>query len=120
MQSGGTPEQLLLEAIGFLKSDVERARSNVAEARRMCDSNGGPTEEQTQLLELLTARLPPPEAATGEQSLAEMFPGTARAPTGRSLILPGTPSFAELAAKAKEKREAKVKEARQAATKENE
>ena len=103
-----SPEELLLEAIGFLKSnDVERARSNVAEARRACDSSGGPTEEQSQLIALLTARLPPPKAEPAEPTLDEMFPGTTAAPTGKSLIMPGTPSMAELAAKAKAKREQK-------------
>lgn len=103
-----TPEELLLEAIGFLKSnDMDSARSNVAEARRICDSNGGATDEQSQLLDLLTARIPPPKVAPIEPTLADMFPGTTAAPTGKSLILPGTPSFAELAANAKAKREAK-------------
>ena len=32
-------EELLLEAIGFLKTnDAEKARANVAEARRVCDA----------------------------------------------------------------------------------
>ena len=109
MDSGAesTPEELLLEAIGFLKgNEIERARSNVLEARRRCDRNGGPTDEQSQLLDLLTARLPPPKAKDPEPTLAEMFPGTTAAPTGDSLVLPGTPSMADLAAKAKEKRDA--------------
>ena len=34
---GSTPEELLLEAIGFLKAnEMERARSNVEAARRLC------------------------------------------------------------------------------------
>ena len=107
---GQSPEELLLEAVSFLqKKEIERARSNVVEARRICDTNGGPTAEQTQLLELLTSRLPPPKSEPEQPTLAEMFPGTTAAPTGESLKLPGTPSMAELAAKAKEKREAQRK-----------
>ena len=110
-----TPEEMLLEAIGFLKSnEIERARANVLEARRACDRSGGPTAEQTQLLELLEARLPPPATSAPEPTLAEMFPGTAPAPTGESLKLPGTPSMAELAAKAKAKREAAASKKRAA------
>ena len=104
---GPTPEELLLEAIGFLKAnDIEKASSNVAEARRVCEQqDGGATDEQNQLLDLLTARLPT-KVEEPEPSLADMFPGTQAAPTGESLVLPGTPSMAELAAKAKAKREA--------------
>jgi len=110
-----TPEELLLEAIGFMKSnEIERARSNVQEARRVCDSGGGPTDEQAALLELLESRLPPPKVATPEPTLAEMFPGTQAAPTGQSLVIPGTPTFAELAAKAKEKQDAKLREQQEA------
>ena len=96
---------MLLEALGFLKrNEIDRARSNVLEARRVCDSNGGPTEDQAQLLELLTARLPKSAGRASEPTLNELFPGTVAAPTGQSLVLPGTPSMADLAAKAKEKR----------------
>ena len=102
-----TPEELLLEAVGFLKGNqIELARTNVAMARRICEDNGGATVEQGQLLELVSSRLPPPAAKAAEPTLAEMFPGTTAAPTGESLKLPGTPSMAELAAKAREKREA--------------
>ena len=47
-----------------------------------------------------------------EPTLEEMFPGTTAAPTGKSLVLPGTPSMAELAAKAKEKRALRKSERR--------
>eukprot|EP00326_Haptolina_ericina_P021754 CAMPEP_0181176276 /NCGR_PEP_ID=MMETSP1096-20121128/4541_1 /TAXON_ID=156174 ORGANISM="Chrysochromulina ericina, Strain CCMP281" /NCGR_SAMPLE_ID=MMETSP1096 /ASSEMBLY_ACC=CAM_ASM_000453 /LENGTH=131 /DNA_ID=CAMNT_0023264349 /DNA_START=27 /DNA_END=422 /DNA_ORIENTATION=+ len=110
-----TPEELLLDAIGFMKSNkIERARANVQEARRVCNSNGGPTDDQTALLSLLDARLPPPKAAAPQPTLAEMFPGTQAAPTGSSLVMPGTPTFAELAANAKEKQDAKLREQREA------
>ena len=93
-EAGPTPEALLLEALGFLKrNEIDRARSNVLEARRVCDSNGGPTEDQAQLLELLTARLPKSAGRASEPTLNELFPGTVAAPTGQSLVLPGTPEF---------------------------
>ena len=110
-----SPEEMLLDAIGCLKdNNIEDARRLVSDARSLCDGNGGPTSEQTALLDLLTSRLPPPKAKQAEPTLAEMFPGTTAAPTGRSLILPGTPSFAELPANAKKKKEAKDAAARQA------
>ena len=43
---------------------------------------------------------------------ARSFPGTSAAPTGHSLILPGTPSMAVLAAKMDEKRRAAAERSR--------
>jgi len=109
-----TPEQLLLAAIGHLKGgDVPSARSDVEAARRLCEANGGPTDEQAQLLGLLSSRLPPPVSETPEPTLAGMYPGTTAAPTGKSLVMPGTPSMAELAAKAKARREAAIRKAQE-------
>ena len=106
-----TPEELLLEAVGFMgKKDLVKARSSFEQAKRMCAGNGGPTDEQAALLELLSSRLTV-TIAEKPPSLAEMFPGTQAAPTGSSLVLPGTPSMADLAAKAKAKREAAAKAA---------
>lgn len=108
-----TPEEHLLAAVGFMRdNDFEKARSSVAKARQLCDGNGGPSAEQAALLELLDSRLPTIIQEDEEPSLAEMFPGTTAAPTGESLVLPGTPSMADLAAKAKEKREAAADAAR--------
>lgn len=103
--TSSTPEELLLEAVGLMRANkLEQARLSFAQAKTMCHRNGGPTDEQAALLELLGSRLSLPKQA--EPSLAGMFPGTMAAPTGESLVLPGTPSMAELAAKAKEKRQA--------------
>jgi len=102
----GTPEELLLKCVELMRdNEMEKARFSLTQAQRLCDSNGGPTEEQAALLELLGSRLPMP-VVEKEPSLDEMFPGTTAAPTGASLVLPGTPSMAELAAKAREKRQA--------------
>ena len=106
-----TPEELLLEAVGFMRKDeLVKARSTYEQARRMCAGNGGPTDEQAALLKLLGSRLTV-TITEKPPSLAEMFPGTQAAPTGQSLILPGTPTMAELAAKAKAKRAAAAKAA---------
>ena len=109
-----TPEELLLGAVGYMRdNDLQQARDSLDKAKRLCDSNGGATEEQTALINLLSSRLPavPPR---NDPTLQEMFPGTAAAPTGESLVLPGTPSMAELAKRAKEKRQAAIDAARRA------
>ena len=127
-------EELLLKAIEALREqDLEHARELLAQARAECEHAGGPTDEQASLLELVTGRVstaaaprkqsrPPPAAksarpiggapTTGwDANLASdasagdvIFPGTMAAPTGSSLIMPGTPSMAELAARMDEKR----------------
>ena len=111
-----TPEELLMEAVGFMRENaLDKARAALDKAQRLCDSNGGATEEQASLLKLLASRLPV-SMAKGEKdpTLSEMFPGTSAAPTGKSLILPGTPSMAELGAKLKAKRQAAADAARRA------
>lgn len=111
--AGPTPEELLLEAVGSMSAGkMEDARSLVAKARTMCNNNGGPTAEQSSLLQLLDSRLPSPVIEDKPPSLADMFPGTTAAPTGESLVLPGTPSMADLAKKAEEKRRAAAEAAR--------
>ena len=102
-----TPEEMLLEAVGFMREDqIVKARSSLSAAQKACKANGGPTAEQSALINMLAARLVPPKEKERSPSLADMYPGTSAAPTGESLILPGTPSMAELAAKAKEKQQA--------------
>jgi len=93
-----TAEELLLEALGSMKDkDMQKAKALISKAQQLCDANGGPSEEQAALLQMLTSRLPPDDfkVAEKEPSLAEMFPGTTAAPTGKSLVLPGTPSIAD-------------------------
>lgn len=108
--AGGTPEELLLEAMGHLRSsEFTRVRLLVAEAQKLCDESGGPTQDQAALLQLISARLPAKPQPTSDQELSEMFPGTVAAPTGKSLIMAGTPTMAELAANAKAKQMAKAK-----------
>lgn len=111
-----TPEELLMEAVVFMRENaLDKARAALDKAQRLCDRNGGATEEQASLLKLLASRLPV-SMAKGEKdpTLSEMFPGTSAAPTGKSLILPGTPSMAELGAKLKAKRQAAADAARRA------
>jgi hypothetical protein len=111
-----TPEELLMEAVGFMRENaLDKARAALDKAQRLCDRNGGATEEQASLLKLLASRLPV-SMAKGEKdpTLSELFPGTSAAPTGKSLILPGTPSMAELGAKLKAKRQAAADAARRA------
>lgn len=131
--AGGSPEELLLKAIEALREqDLEGARELLAQARSACERAGGPTDDQASLLELVAGRLssaaapskrprPPPAGSTGsiggapttrwdanlgsDASMAEInFPGTSAAPTGNSLIMPGTPTMAELSARMDEKR----------------
>ena len=128
--AGGSPEELLLKAIEALREqDLEGARELLAQARSACERAGGPTADQASLLELVAGRLsaaakprkgprPPPAGSSGSiggapttrwdanlAAAASMnFPGTSAAPTGHSLIMPGTPSMAELSARMDEKR----------------
>ena len=56
--AGGSPEELLLKAIERLRDqDLEGARELLAQARAACEGGGGPTGEQTALLELVAGRL---------------------------------------------------------------
>ena len=128
--AGGSPEELLLKAIEALREqDLEGAAELLAQARSACERAGGPTADQASLLELVAGRLsaaakprkgprPPPAGSSGSiggapttrwdanlAAAASMnFPGTSAAPTGHSLIMPGTPSMAELSARMDEKR----------------
>ena len=83
-----TPEELLLEAVGLMKkNEMEKARAAVSDAQQLCDANGGTTEEQAALLQLLLSRLPPLlEVEEKPPSLAEMYPGTSRAPQTQELL----------------------------------
>ena len=133
--TGGSPEELLLKAIERLREqDLDGASELLTQARAACEQAGGPTGEQSTLLELVAGRLdtagspkkgprPPPGSSLGgapttrrDAGLAadasRSFPGTSAAPTGHSLILPGTPSMAELAAKMDDKRRAAAERSR--------
>ena len=99
--------------------DMQKAKALISKARQLCDANGGPSEEQAALLQLLTSRLP----GRGFQGCREGaiarrdVPGHHGSTDSKVVVLPGTPSMADLAAKAKAKQQAAAEARAMAAAK---
>ena len=110
--SGGTPEELLLEAITALRSDDrEKARSRLAQATAALKP-GEATDEQIALMDLvasrcevavptvkLSATVAAKQRMKAQKKIRSRLPGLGVVP-GSSLVLPGTPSMAEAVAAA--------------------
>ncbi len=96
-----SPEELLLDATRALQArEIERAQDLLEQARHVCAELGGATDEQTELLGLVSSRLPPRKAPKSEIDAAISTP--------HHVYRPPAPSVSELAATAKAKRSGRV------------
>lgn len=78
MSASASADELLVSAMEALRArDVMRARELLAAAQTEYDANGGPTGEQSQLLDMVATRVnsakapspPPPEPSVAEEAL---------------------------------------------------